>query len=85
MRNIFNDPRSGFDTETQVMLESVLDEMWAELENNKCSFDDGSGMQTRDALVQLIADFAERGVRDPQKLKALVLEWLPSYPATPPL
>jgi len=65
----------SFNPETLAILQSVLDETWAALQNKGSTFDE---LEMRTAMADLIVKFAQQGERDPQ---ALVLAALPSYEA----
>jgi hypothetical protein len=72
----FRQHSDSFNPETLTLLEGVLNETWAAVQNKRNTFDE---LETRTALADLIVKFAQHGERDPQKLKALVLAALPSY------
>lgn len=65
----------GADPETLALLESVLDETWNIVRTN----DTLDEVPTRTAIADLTIQFAGEGERDPQRLKALVLQALPYY------
>ena len=66
--------RNTFDADSLGTLESVLDEVYAELTNGKAATEAARPVISREQLARIILRHAQDGETDPERLRALVLK-----------